>query len=351
VIATLPSNSGRNIPTVALIAHLDTAFETSGRGVKPRIAAYAGGDVVLDPRRDIRIPLADYPELAKFRGQELIVADGSTLLGGDDKAGIAAIVDAVEWLARHPEVERGAVKVVFTPDEEIGHLAACLDIEKLGADFAYTVDAGDLGEISWETFNAATATVSMAGRAVHPGEAKGKMKNANVMLIDFIDQLPAGERPEHTEGREGYFHVVDLAGAVDRATAVLFIRDHDRGLFEKRKERLLEIAGRINAKYGEGSCTVEIEDVYYNLGDKLKDRMYIVEYAREAVRRAGVEPYDLPFRGGTDGATLTWRGLPTPNIFKGSLNCHGVQEYQPVKSLEKCAEVLTNVVRIIAEQS
>ena len=349
VIATLPANSEREIPTVALIAHLDTAFETNGRDVRPRIVRYEGGDVVLDEARDIRIPLADYPELAEFRGEELIVTDGSTLLGGDDKAGIAAIVDAVERLAQHPEVEHGTVKVVFTPDEEIGHLAAYLDLEKLGADFAYTVDAGDVGELSWETFNAATATVRTAGRAVHPGEAKGKMKNACVMLLGFIAQLPASERPETTEGREGYFHVVEMNGAVDAATATLFIRDHDRELFEKRKERLCEIAAGLNAEYGAGSCSVETEDVYYNLGDKLKDKMYIVEYAREAIRRAGIEPYDFPFRGGTDGATLTWRGLPTPNIFKGSLNCHGVQEYQPVRSLEKCAEVLVNVVRVIAE--
>lgn len=349
VIATLPSNSTKEIPTVALIAHLDTAFEVSGKNVTPRLFRYEGGDIILNEEKGIAIPAHEFPDLRKFVGDDLIVTDGNTLLGGDDKAGVAAIVEAVEWFVQHPEVEHGTVKVVFTPDEEIGHLAAFLDIEKLGAEFAYTVDAGDVGELCWETFNGAKSLVRIKGRSVHPGKAKNKMKNACLILMDFIAHLPESERPATTENREGFYHVIEMKGDVEAASADIFIRDHDRRKFEIRKERLQEIADEINGKYGGGTCEVETFDQYYNMGDKLADKMYIVEYARTAMRRVGIEPIEAPVRGGTDGSSLSWRGLPTPNIFKGSMNNHGRQEYQPVSSLEKCCEVLKSLVQVIAE--
>lgn len=349
VVATLPANIDKKIPTVALIAHLDTALEVSGMDARPSIVRYEGGDVVLDAENDIRIAEADFPELAKSRGQELIVTDGSTLLGADDKAGIAAIVEAVKRCVDNPDEPHGTVKVVFTPDEEIGHGASLLNLETLKADFAYTVDGGDIGELCWETFNAAKATVSFRGRSVHPGTAKGKMKNANLMLMDFLSKLPAGERPEMTEGCEGFFHAIAMHGDVEEATAEIIVRDHDRQIFEARKEKLKEIASGIDVQYGPGSCSVSIRDQYYNMADKLKDKMYVVEYAREAMRRSGVEPREIPVRGGTDGSALSWRGLPTPNIFTGGMNAHGRQEFIPVPSLEKCCEVVGKLISVIAE--
>lgn len=351
VIATLPSNSNKRVPTVALIAHLDTAFEVSGHDVRPRIVKYAGGDIVLDPENDIRISEAEFPDLAKFNGDELIVTDGSTLLGGDDKAGIAAIVEAVEWFVEHAETKHGTVKIVFTPDEEIGHLAALLDLEKLGADFAYTIDGGDVGEICWETFSGAKSCVRVNGRSVHPGKAKNKMKNACLMLMDFLERLPESERPATTDGRQGFYHIIEMKGDVESASADIFIRDHDRLKFEERKRRLREISDEINAKYGNGTSSIETEDQYYNMGDMLADKMYIVEYAREAMRRVGIEPYDFTMRGGTDGSKLSVRGLPTPNIFKGSMNNHGRHEYQPISSLEKCCEVVKRLVQVIEERT
>jgi tripeptide aminopeptidase len=350
VIATLPSNTNKDVPTVALIAHMDTAFEVTGRDVNARIIKYDGGDIVLNETQNILMTVAEFPDLAKFQGQELIVTDGTTLLGADDKAGVAAIVEAVEWLARHPEAKHGTIKVVFTPDEEIGHLAAFLDLEKLGAKFAYTIDASDVGELCWETFNAAMSKVKIKGRSVHPGKAKNKMKNAGLMLLEFLSMLPEGERPETTEGREGFFHVIAIRGDVEDASAEIFIRDHDRSKFEMRKERLLEIGRFINEKYGKNSCSVDTNDQYYNMGEKLRDMMHVVEYARESMKRLGIEPVEIPVRGGTDGSALSWRGLPTPNIFKGAMNNHGRFEYLPVDSLEKCCAVVKNLAQVIAEK-
>lgn len=349
VVGTLPANTDRDIPTVALIAHLDTALEVSGADVRPKIVRYDGGDIVLDTENDIGIAETDFPELAKFKGQELIVTDGSTLLGADDKAGIAAIVEAVKRCIDNPDEPHGTVKVVFTPDEEIGHGASLLNLEALKADFAYTVDGGDVGELCWETFNAAKATVSFRGRSVHPGTAKGKMKNANLMLMEFLSKLPPDERPETTEGRAGFFHIIAMHGDVESATAEIIVRDHDRQIFEARKKKLEEIASAIAAQYGPGSCDISIRDQYYNMADKLRDKMYIVEYAREAMRRCGIEPREIPVRGGTDGSALSWRGLPTPNIFTGGMNAHGRQEFIPVPSLEKCCEVVGKLISVIAE--
>ncbi len=350
VIATLPSNVDRNVPTVAMIAHLDTATEVSGEGVKPRVFRYEGGDVILDPVRGIKIAEADFPELAQFRQQKIIVTDGNTLLGADDKAGVAAIVEAVKWYVDNPDARHGTVKVVFTPDEEIGHGAEFLDLDKLGAEFAYTIDGGEEGELCWETFNAAKGTVTVTGRSVHPGTAKNKMKNAVLMLHEFLAMLPEDERPEMTEGREGFFHVAEIKGEVELATAGILIRDHSRERFEARKAKLQELAGALNAKYGAGSFAVDLKDQYYNMADKLADKMYIVDYAREAMRRAGVETKEIPVRGGTDGSRLSWCGLPTPDIFAGGLNFHSRQEFLPVRSLEKSCEVVKNLIAIVAEK-
>lgn len=350
VIATLPSNLGREAPVMALIAHLDTAVEVSGENVRPRVLLYEGGDVVLDREKGIVIAEADFPELARFSGQEIIVTDGNTLLGADDKAGIAAIMEAVKWYADNPGAPHGTVKVVFTPDEEIGHGAALLDLEKLGADFAYTVDGMGMGTLSWETFNAAKATVTVTGRSVHPGSAKNKMKNALLMLGEFLAKLPEDERPETTEGREGFFHVFEIKGSVEHAEAVILVRDHDRERFEARKASLAKFADEVSGKYGAGSCVVRAEDQYYNMGDKLADKMHIVEYAREAMRRAGVTPKEIPVRGGTDGSCLTQRGLPTPDVFTGGMNAHGRQELLPVRSLEKSCETVINLIEIAAER-
>lgn len=350
VIATLPSNCERHIPTVALIAHLDTAFEVSGRNVKARIIEYTGGDVILDPKENIRIAEADFPELVKFKGQELIVTDGHTLLGADDKAGIAAIVEAMDWYVKHPEIEHGTIKIVFTPDEEIAHMAAFLDIEKLGADFAYTIDAGDVGEFCWETFNGAKTKVSVRGLSVHPGKAKNKMKNANNILLDFLSRLPEKERPEHTEGREGFFHVIQMSGNVEAAQADIWIRDHDKEEFENRKKTIQKIVEEINEKYGSDSCSAETSDQYANMGQSLAEQMHIVEYVREAMHNVGIEPIELAIRGGTDGSALSARGLPTPNIFKGGMNNHGPLEYLPVESLEKCYQVVRELIHVIASK-
>lgn len=350
VLATLPSNVDRAVPTVALIAHLDTAVEVSGRDVRPRIVRYAGGDLPLDEAGHVWISLDAFPELARFVGEELIVTDGATLLGADDKAGIAAIVETARYFKENPDRPHGTVKIVFTPDEEIGHGASLLDLERLGADFAYTVDGGDAGEYNWETFNAARARAVVTGRSVHPGMAKNKMKNALWMLAEFVAMLPADERPETTEGRQGFFHLVEAAGDVERATAEILIRDHDRAAFSERKAFLCRAARQIEAKYGESSCTVEMRDQYYNMADKLRGRDCIVDYAKEAMRRAGVEPREIPVRGGTDGSMLSWRGLPAPNLFTGGLNAHGRQEFLPVRSLELAYETVRNLVEIVAER-
>lgn len=349
VMATLPSNAGLDVPTIALIAHLDTAVEVTGAGVKPRVFKYEGGDVILDALKGLRMEERKFPELSRFRGQKIIVTDGNTLLGADDKAGIAAIIEAVKWHVDNPGERHGTVKVVFTPDEEIGHGASLLDLQTLGADFAYTFDGGDVGELCWETFNAARATVKTTGRSIHPGTAKGKMKNALLLLMEYLEKLPATERPENTEGREGFYHVTEIAGDVEMALAKLLVRDHDRKKFEERKKLLGTIASQIEAFHGRGSCSVSIRDQYYNMADKLSNTMYVVEYAREAMRRSDVEPMEKPVRGGTDGSALSWRGLPTPNIFAGGLNAHGRYEFLPVRSLEKSYEVARRLIGVIAE--
>lgn len=352
VTATLPGNcTDKKIPVVALIAHLDTAAEACGSGIHPRIVKYGGGDIVLNEALALRLSPKEFPELEKFKGGEIIVTDGTTLLGGDDKAGIAAIVEAVAWYASHPDSRHGTIKVVFTPDEEIGHGAVELDLERLGADFAYTIDAGDVGEFCWETFNGAKADVTTRGLSIHPGRATGIMKNAAQILAEFLSKLPRGERPDTTRDREGFFHLTKMSGDVERATATILIRDHDRKIFERRKERLLELAAAANDTYGAGCCEVEVHDQYYNMGDILLDRMHIVEYAKEAMRQEGVDPVEIAMRGGTDGSALSWRGLPAPNIFKGGMNGHGCMEYLPVASLNKCRDVVKRLIRVIAEQA
>ena len=350
VYATLPSNNGGKAPVFALIAHTDTALEVSGKNVKPRVVRYEGGDIILNEELGIKTTACDFPDLEEFIGKEIIVTDGTTLLGADDKSGIAAIVAAAKWYVDNPGEKHGTVKLVFTPDEEIGHGASLIDIEKLGSDFAYTVDGGNVGETCWETFNAAAANVTFKGKAVHPGTAKNKLKNASLMMMDFIQQLPPEERPESTEEREGFFMCFNLSGNVEQAHLNLMVRDHDLEKFKARKEFVLKIAQRINEKYGEGSCNVVITEMYPNMGNVLKDKMYIVEYLNEAIRATGIEPYAVAMRGGTDGSQLTSRGLPTPNLFMGNMNAHSRNEYLPVHSLEKSCEVIKNLIRMIGEK-
>ncbi|MFO7617461.1 MAG: peptidase T [Bacteroidales bacterium] len=347
VTATLPANSGARLPVIGLIAHLDTSPDFSGKEVNPRIIEnYQGGDIPLDPDGKVVLSPADFPELDRYTGQDLIVTDGSTLLGADDKAGIAAIIAAVEYLNDHPEIRHGRVRVCFTPDEEIGRGADRFDVNGFGADFAYTVDGGGIGELEYENFNAASASVRFHGRNVHPGTAKAKMINALQLAIDFHGQLPEGDRPERTEGYEGFFHLTRLDGTVEKARLEYIIRDHDAGRFALRKEMLRQIASRFNTAYPPGTVELAIKDQYFNMKEKIEPVMHIVERAAGAMRMAGIEPLITPIRGGTDGARLSYMGLPTPNLFTGGHNFHGRYEFLPIQSLAKSAEVIVNLLTI-----
>ncbi|MDR3331583.1 MAG: peptidase T [Synergistaceae bacterium] len=350
VTATLPSNlKGKSAPTVALIAHLDTSVEVSGANVKPRILRYEGGDIVLNAEKNIVTSPDIITELNLWMGTDIVVTDGNTLLGADDKSGIAAIVGAADWYARNPGVPHGTVKLVFTPDEEVGHLAALLDLDKLGADFAYTVDGSELGTLSWETFNAARALITVKGISAHPGKAKGKMKSAILMLNEFLSMLPPNETPSTSEGREGYYHLFSAEGDVEDATATVTVRDFDMAKFNERKGLISGLVDKMNAKYGNSVFKADIKDSYYNMGEKLKDKMQIVEYARRAMKEAGVTPNEYAARGGTDGSALTWRGLPTPNIFTGGYISHSRHEFLSTVALEKSCDTIKALIRIIAE--
>lgn len=350
VMATLPSNCGEDIPTVGFISHLDTSPDMRGDGVKPRIVRYEGGDIVLDECGDTVLSPAMFPELDSYKGQELIVTDGSTLLGADDKAGIAAIITAVEHLLAHPEIKHGKVRIGFTPDEEIGEGADHFDVEKFGCDWAYTVDGGAIGELEYENFNAAAAKISFKGLNVHPGTAKDKMVNAALLAIEFASLLPAEQRPEHTEGYEGFFHLTGMGGSVEEAWLSYIIRDHSRELFEEKKKLVTSLADRMNDRYP-GSTTVELRDQYYNMREVVEQKMFIVDLASEAMKQAGVQPVVQPIRGGTDGARLSFMGLPCPNLFTGGHNFHGRYEYIPVASLEKASETVARLISLIAEKT
>ena len=351
LMATLPANTDRpGVPTIGFIAHLDTSPDMSGRNVNPRIvASYDGNPVTLNADKGIVLSPDEFPELLDHVGEDLIVTDGNTLLGADDKAGIAEIISAVENLMAHPEIKHGKIRVAFNPDEEIGQGAHKFDVARFGADWAYTMDGGEVGELEYENFNAAVAKVSFAGRNVHPGYAKHKMVNSIRIANQFILMLPRWETPEHTEGYEGFYHLVHIDGSVERTTHTYIIRDHDRDRFERRKKELEHLVRKTNNEFP-GCAAIEIKDQYYNMREKVEPLMHIVEIAEQAMRDAGVTPRVQPIRGGTDGAQLSFKGLPCPNIFAGGLNFHGRYEFVPVQSMEKARDVIVQIARIVGER-
>ena len=336
VYATLPANTQRAVPTIGFISHMDTSPDCSGADVKPRILTdYDGQDIVLDAEQGIVTRVSQFPELKEYVGQDLIVTDGHTLLGADDKAGIAEIVTAMTYLQAHPEIEHGRIRVAFNPDEEIGCGAHLFNVEHFGCDWAYTIDGGELGELEYENFNAASARITVRGVNVHPGYAKDKMKNALVIANEFASMMPENERPEKTCGYEGFYHLVGMQGTVEEATLSYIIRDHNSGMFQMRKQIVLDLAERLNARYGQGTVLPEVKDQYYNMKSQLEDKMHIIAIAREAITQACGQCKVVPIRGGTDGAQLSFRGLPCPNIFTGGLNFHGRHEFIPIPSMEK----------------
>ena len=344
VYAVLPATPGCDAPALGLIAHMDTSPAVSGADIHPEIVTYQGGDLPLKKAGSLKVK--DFPFLERYIGQELIVTDGTTLLGADDKAGVAEIVTACEYLLAHPEIRHRAVAVCFTPDEEVGKGADHFDPEKFPARVAYTVDGGELGEIEYENFNAAAVTLTVEGVNIHPGSAKNKMKNAALYLAEFVNMLPAWETPAHTEGREGFYHVARIAGNETEASAHMIIRDHDKNNFERRKKFVADTVGFLNEKYGEGTFELNIKDSYYNMLEIIEKHMDIVERAEKAMRDAGVEPEIVPIRGGTDGARLSFEGLPCPNLSTGGMNFHSIYEAIPVDALPKMVEVLINIVSV-----
>ncbi len=351
LMATLPGNiTDRKVPTVGFIAHLDTSPDMSGRHVSPRIVEnYPGGDIVLNATDNIVLSPDEFPELLNYVGQDLIVTDGNTLLGADDKAGVAEIISAVDFLIKHPEIKHGDIRVAFNPDEEIGQGAHKFDVARFGADWAYTMDGGEIGELEFENFNAAVATVTFKGRNVHPGYAKHKMINSMRIANQFIIMLPRWETPEHTEAYEGFYHLVGMQGSVENTTLTYIIRDHDRDRFERRKKELEHLVRKINHEFP-GCCSIEIKDQYYNMREKIEPVMHVVEIAEEAMRQSGIPPKVQPIRGGTDGAQLSFKGLPCPNMFAGGLNFHGRYEFVPIPSMEKAKEVIVQIARLVGEK-
>lgn len=346
VMASLLANSDEKLPTIGFIAHLDTSPDMSGKNIQPRIVKYEGGDIVLNQEENIVLSLEQFPELAQYKGQDIIVTNGKTLLGADDKAGIAEIVTAVEYLIQHPEIKHGKVCVAFTPDEEIGQGSHHFDVARFGADWAYTMDGGEIGELEYENFNAASAKVLIKGCNVHPGYAKNKMLNALRVANQFAALMPENEVPEQTEGYEGFYHLVGMNGGVEEASLTYIIRDHNRELFEQRKTTFAAVAAKINAQYGEGTATVEVKDQYYNMREKIEPVMHIIDLALKAMEKANIRSKVQPIRGGTDGAQLSFKGLPCPNIFAGGHNFHGRYEYLPIPSMEKAAEVVLNIITL-----
>ena len=351
LMATLPANTERPIPTIGFIAHMDTSPDMSGENVNPQIIEkYDGGEIVLNEALGVRMSPAEFPELLKYIGQELITTDGTTLLGADDKAGVAVIMSAMEYLVAHPEIKHGKIRIGFTPDEEVGRGADFFDVQKFGADYAYTVDGGELGELEYETFNAAQATVTFHGRNVHPGVAKNKMINSILLAMEFNAMLPVNERPEYTEGREGFIHLLDMSGIVETTKLVYIIRDHNRALVEKRKQYMLDAATLLNRRLGEGHVGLEIKDQYYNMREMIEPVFHIVEDARQAMLALGIEPIIVPVRGGTDGSRLSFMGLPTPNLFTGGLYGHGKYEILATRSLERSVDVVLKIIEIVANK-
>lgn len=351
LMATLPSNCDKPVPTVGFIAHLDTSPDMSGHHVSPRIVEkYDGGDIVLNAEKNIILSPSQFPELTDYVGQDLIVTDGNTLLGADDKAGIAEIIAAIDFLKSHPEIKHGDIRIAFNPDEEIGQGAHKFDVQKFGADWAYTMDGGAIGELEYENFNAAVARVTFKGRNVHPGYAKHKMLNSIRIANQFIIMLPRWETPEHTEGYEGFYHLVGIEGNVEQTVITYIIRDHDRDRFERRKKELEHLTRKINNEFPD-CASIEIKDQYYNMLEKIKPVMHIIDIAKAAMERAGVKPVVQPIRGGTDGAQLSFKGLPCPNIFAGGLNFHGRYEFVPIPSMERATDTIIEICKIVAEEA
>lgn len=351
LFATLPSNVDHEVPVVGFIAHMDTSPDMSGENVKPRIVEkYDGKDIPLCAEENIILSPANFPELLDHVGEDLIVTDGHTLLGADDKAGIAEIVGAVAYLIAHPEIKHGDIRIGFNPDEEIGLGAHEFDVEKFGAKWAYTMDGGEVGELEFENFNAAAAKIRVKGRNVHPGYAKNKMINSLLVANEYASLLPANETPGTTEGYEGFYHLIGMEGEVENTVLSYIVRDHDREKFEARKQALLNYAAQLNEKYGEGTVTVELKDQYYNMRQQVEPLMYIIDIAFAAMQEAGVTPKVKAIRGGTDGAQLSFKGLPCPNIFAGGLNFHGRYEFVPVQSIEKAMNVVVKIAELTAKR-
>lgn len=350
IMATLPSNMERSVPTIGFIAHMDTSPDMPGENVKPQIIKnYDGGDIVLNPERNILLSPKDFPDLREYIGKDLITTDGTTLLGADDKAGVAEIMAAVEYLAMHPEIKHGTIKVGFTPDEEIGRGADHFDVKKFNADFAYTLDGGGIGELEYENFNAAGARVIVTGTNIHPGTAKGKMKSSILISNIFISMLPENETPGTTEGYEGFYHLNSIKGDVEKTELDYIIRDFDMESFEGRKAFMQSIADKLNEKYGEGTITLKIRDQYFNMKEIIEKHKHIVDTAFKAMEECGVTPKVTPIRGGTDGARLSFMGLPTPNLFTGGHNFHGRYEFIPVFAMEKAVEVILKIVELTSK--
>lgn len=349
LFATLPANIDKEVPTIGFIAHMDTSPDMSGKNVSPRIVEnYDGSDIVLSAEENIILSPAQFPELLDHKGEDLIVTNGKTLLGADDKAGIAEIVSAMVYLKEHPEIKHGKIRIGFNPDEEIGEGAHKFDVEKFGCDWAYTMDGGEVGELEFENFNAAVAKVIFKGRNVHPGYAKHKMINSIRIANQFITMLPRHETPEHTEGYEGFYHLIGIQGEVEQSTLTYIIRDHDRAQFESRKKEMEHLVHKINAEFGEGTATLELRDQYYNMREKIEPVMHIIDVAFAAMEAVGVKPNVRPIRGGTDGAQLSFKGLPCPNIFAGGLNFHGRYEFVPIQNMEKAMQVIVKIAELVA---
>jgi tripeptide aminopeptidase len=352
VTAKLPGNSKKKIPTVGFIAHMDTAAEFPGHGVKPRVVKdYDGGDIILNETEGVVLSPSDFPMMRDCKGLDLIVTDGTTLLGADNKAGIAEIIGAVEYLIAHPMIEHGDVAIAFTPDEEVGHLASALDLDAFGADFAYTLDGGPIGDVNYENFNAARAEVNIKGRSVHPGSAKGLMVNAVMLAHEFMGLFPPAETPAATERYEGYYHCREAHGDVEEMTLKYMIRDHDRESFAARKGFMERCVRWMREKHGQERFALSMSDEYYNMRDKLDGKAHVVDIMLDAMRELGIEPNVAPIRGGTDGAALTWRGLPTPNFFAGGYNYHGRHEFIPVQSMERASDMVIKILEICVRRA
>lgn len=352
LFATLPSNISEPVPAIGFIAHMDTSPDYSGKDVKPRIVkAYNGKDIILSPDDNIVTSPIQFPELLDHIGEDLIVTDGHTLLGADDKAGIAEIVQAMIYLKEHPEIKHGKIRVGFNPDEEIGMGAHLFDVEKFGCEWAYTMDGSEVGELEFENFNAASAKITVKGLNVHPGYAKGKMVNSMYIASDFIASMPSGETPEHTEGYEGFYHLVGMKGTVEETTLSYIIRDHDRGKFEIRKTFIHDLVAKLNEKYGDDVVKADVHDQYYNMREKVEPMMHVIDIAKAAMEAVGIQCRVKAIRGGTDGAQLSFKGLPCPNIFAGGLNFHGRNEFVPIQSMEKAMMTVVKIAELSADRA